>query len=87
MREKQEPKESLYNQEEKEETMAFRQRRYQGGGIPPGAGGRQLVLPEPGDLGQIIVRGATNFARRHKVISGSYILGIVVLLMFSSGAK
>ena len=67
--------------------MNYRQRGFQGGGIPPGAGGRQLVLPEPGDLGQIIVRGATNFARRHKVISGSYVLGIVVLLMFSTGAK
>ena len=67
----------------------YRQRHFQGGGgIPPGAGGgRQIVLPEPGDLGQMIVRGATTFARRHKVISGSYLLGIVVLLMFSSGAK
>ena len=50
-------------------------------------GGRQLVLPEPADLGQLVVRGATNFARRHKVITGGYLLGIVVLLFFTSGAK
>jgi hypothetical protein len=53
---------------------------------PPG-GGRQIVLPEPGDLGPLIVRGVSTFARRHKVISGSYIVGILVILLIGSGTK
>eukprot|EP00980_Cylindrotheca_fusiformis_P010344 scaffold2299_cov131-Cylindrotheca_fusiformis.AAC.31 len=49
---------------------------------------QQVVrLPEPGDLGQLVVRGASNFARRHKVISGSYIIGILVILLVGSGTK
>ena len=48
---------------------------------------RHIAIPEPGDVGQMIVRGATNFARRHKVISGSYILGILVILLVGSGTK
>jgi hypothetical protein len=48
---------------------------------------QQIVLPEPADLGQLVVRGATNFARRHKVISGSYLIGILVLLFVGSGTK
>mmetsp|Transcript_13134 Transcript_13134/g.22948 ORF Transcript_13134/g.22948 Transcript_13134/m.22948 type:complete len:169 (+) Transcript_13134:403-909(+) len=56
-----------------------------GAGMPPP--GRQIVLPEPADVGQMIVRGATNFARRHKVITGSYILGILVILLVGSGTK
>lgn len=51
---------------------------------PPGA---QIVLPEPGDLGQMIVRGATTFARRHKVITGSYIMGLLVIILIGGGAK
>lgn len=40
---------------------------------------RQQVarLPEPGDLGQLIVREVSTFARRHKVISGSVRLALV----------
>jgi hypothetical protein len=52
-----------------------------------GQPGRQIVLPEPGDLGQLIVTGAANFARRHKVISGSYVVGILVILLIGSGTK
>jgi hypothetical protein len=55
--------------------------------MPPPPPGRQLVLPEPGDVGQMIVRGATTFARNHKIISGSYILGILVILLVGSGTK
>lgn len=50
-------------------------------------GGQQIVLPEPGDLGQLIVRGATTFARNHKIISGSYVVGILVILLIGSGTK
>jgi hypothetical protein len=42
----------------------------QGRGMPRGR--QQVVrLPDPGDVGQLVVRGVSNFARRHKVISGS----------------
>jgi hypothetical protein len=49
--------------------------------------GGQIVLPEPGDVGQMIVRGATNFAKRHKIISGSYILGLLVIILVGGGTK
>jgi len=49
--------------------------------------GRQIALPEPGDVGQMIVRGASAFARRHKVVTGGYLLGLVVLLLVGSGTK
>ena len=49
--------------------------------------GRQIVLPEPGDLPALVVRGATTFARNHKFISGGYVLGICIILFFGSGAK
>ncbi|KAL3924824.1 MAG: hypothetical protein SGILL_000809 [Bacillariaceae sp.] len=68
--------------------MYGRQQGYrQGGGMPPPPPGRQIVLPEPGDVGQMIVRGAATFARRHKIISGSYIVGILVILLIGSGTK
>lgn len=43
------------------------------------------VLPEPGDVATMVVRGVTGFARRHRFVTGSYLFGIVVLLFFSSG--
>jgi len=67
--------------------MFGRQGAYQrGGGAPPRAG-RQIVLPEPGDVGQIVLRGASDFARRHKVVTGGYILGILVIILIGSGTK
>mmetsp|Transcript_18388 Transcript_18388/g.51037 ORF Transcript_18388/g.51037 Transcript_18388/m.51037 type:complete len:292 (-) Transcript_18388:95-970(-) len=47
----------------------------------------QIVLPEPADLGQLIVRGATGFARRNKVVTGSYLFGLLVILFVGSGTK
>jgi hypothetical protein len=67
--------------------MYAQQPRYQARGVPPPGQQRQLVLPEPGDLGQMIVRGASSFARRHKVVTGSYILGILVILLIGGGTK
>lgn len=58
-----------------------------GGGAQQRQPGMQIVLPEPGDLGQMIVRGAGNFARRNKVISGSYVLGLLVILLIGGGTK
>lgn len=49
--------------------------------------GRQIALPEPGDVGQMIVRGASAFARRHKVVTGGYLLGLIVILLVGSGTK
>lgn len=49
--------------------------------------GQQIVLPEPGDLPALVVRGATDFARNHKFISGGYVLGVCIVLFFGSGAK
>jgi hypothetical protein len=46
-----------------------------------------LAIPDPADMGSIILRGAQTFARRHKYLTGSYLLGLVVLLFFSSGIK
>jgi hypothetical protein len=64
----------------------YRQRQAAGRGMPPVAG-RQIALPEPAQVGQMVVRGVSNFARRHKVISGSYILGILVIVLVGSGNK
>lgn len=53
--------------------------------------GRQEVrltsLPEPSELGGLVVRGVKNFARRNKVISGSYLIGILAILLIGSGTK
>ncbi|KAL3938965.1 MAG: hypothetical protein SGBAC_006223 [Bacillariaceae sp.] len=49
---------------------------------------QQIVsLPEPSDIGRMIIRGVPRFAKRHKVISGSYILGILTILLIGSGTK
>lgn len=61
-------------------------RRPRAPGRPP-VGGAQVALPDPGDLGQLIVRGAAGFARRNKVISGSYLLGILVIILMGGGTK
>jgi hypothetical protein len=70
--------------------MNGQQPRYQARGMnppPPGLGQRQIVLPEPADVGRMIVRGASSFAKRHKVVTGSYILGILVILLVGGGTK
>lgn len=54
--------------------------------MPPGAG-QQIVLPEPAQMGQLVVSGVSTFARRHKVVSGGYVLGILVILLVGSGTK
>jgi hypothetical protein len=48
---------------------------------------RELTLPNPGDLGTMILHGAAGFARRNKVVTGSYLLGILVLLLVGSGTR
>jgi len=51
------------------------------------APGQQIALPDPADLGVLITRGATAFAQRNKVITGTYLFGILVLLMAGTGTK
>jgi len=48
---------------------------------------RQIALPEPGDVGKMILRGTSAFARKNKVVTGGYILGILVILLMGSGTK
>jgi hypothetical protein len=48
---------------------------------------RQVVLPEPADMGAIILSGAAGFARRNKVIAGSYLFGILILVLAGSGTR
>lgn len=65
--------------------MYGRQRQYQrGAGVPPGV---QIALPEPGDVGQMVLSGAKTFAKKNKVITGGYLLGIIMLLLVGSGTK
>ena len=50
---------------------------------------RQQVatLPSISTMGGIVVHQVTHFAKRHKVISGSYIFGILFILLIGSGTK
>lgn len=49
---------------------------------------QQLVrLPEPSQMGQLILRGATNFAKRNKVVTGFYFFGWIFLLFVGSGTQ
>lgn len=45
------------------------------------------TLPSIGSVGMIVARGIGHFAKRNKVISGSYILGILFILLIGSGTK
>lgn len=67
--------------------MYGRQRQYQRAGRAPMQGGQQIALPEPGDVGQMVLSGAKTFAKRHKVVTGGYILGILMILLVGSGTK
>eukprot|EP00339_Tiarina_fusa_P006824 CAMPEP_0116998708 /NCGR_PEP_ID=MMETSP0472-20121206/1690_1 /TAXON_ID=693140 ORGANISM="Tiarina fusus, Strain LIS" /NCGR_SAMPLE_ID=MMETSP0472 /ASSEMBLY_ACC=CAM_ASM_000603 /LENGTH=276 /DNA_ID=CAMNT_0004697951 /DNA_START=15 /DNA_END=842 /DNA_ORIENTATION=- len=44
------------------------------GGMRGGVGGRQIVLPDPADVGQLVVRGATNFVDDTKSSRGVILL-------------
>lgn len=55
---------------------------YRGGG-----GGGAVVLPDAADVGSIVVSSARTFARRHKIITGGYLFGILVLIFAGSGTK
>lgn len=64
------------------------QPRYNNPPPPPGGGGHQVVrLPDVTHVGSIIVSSATNFARRHKIITGGYLFGLLAILFVGSGTK
>jgi hypothetical protein len=49
---------------------------------------RQLArLPEPADVGQLVVRSAKAFAQKHRYITGGYFLGLLTLLFIGSGTQ
>ena len=59
--------------------------------VQPPRGGQQqqqqlatIRLPEENEVGTIIIQGVGKFAKRNKVITGWYLLGIIVLLYTSS---
>jgi ABC-type multidrug transport system fused ATPase/permease subunit len=49
-------------------------------------GGQVAVLPEPHQVGALIVTGVKGFCRRHPVVSASFVLGWVVLVLVGSGS-
>ena len=48
---------------------------------------QQVALPSVTEAGAIVVRVVTNFAKKNKVISSSYIFGILFLLLIGSGTR
>eukprot|EP00551_Chaetoceros_affinis_P007284 CAMPEP_0203675286 /NCGR_PEP_ID=MMETSP0090-20130426/19764_1 /ASSEMBLY_ACC=CAM_ASM_001088 /TAXON_ID=426623 /ORGANISM="Chaetoceros affinis, Strain CCMP159" /LENGTH=217 /DNA_ID=CAMNT_0050541439 /DNA_START=89 /DNA_END=739 /DNA_ORIENTATION=- len=49
---------------------------------------RQVAeLPSIGTVGAMVARGIGQFAKRNKVVSGSYIIGILFILLIGSGTK
>ena len=53
----------------------------------PNHGQALQLVPDLTTTGALVVRGVKTFARRNKVITGSYLLGLVVLLLAGSGTK
>jgi ABC-type multidrug transport system fused ATPase/permease subunit len=49
--------------------------------------GREIALPNASDVGTLALSTVTSFARRHKLISGSYLFGLLVMIMMGSGTK
>jgi len=48
---------------------------------------RQVALPGLGDAGSMVLRGVASFARHHKVITGSYLFGILVIVLAGTGSR
>ncbi len=45
------------------------------------------MLPELPEMGAIVARGITTFAKKNKVISSGYVLGILFLFLVGSGTR
>merc|ERR1719296_601876 len=48
---------------------------------------QQFIIPSGATAGTLVLRGITSFAKKHKIISGPYVFGILVLLLAGSGYK
>lgn len=48
---------------------------------------QQIALPSVTDMGKLVIKGVTNFAKKNKVISTGYVFGILFLLLVGSGTK
>lgn len=55
--------------------------------MPPAANQQQIALPGPEQVGALVVRGATSFVRRHKFISSTYALGLILLILFGGAGR
>lgn len=47
----------------------------------------QVAIPDAADLGALVLQGVKAFARKNKVITGSYLFGILVMIVAGSGTK
>mmetsp|Transcript_11521 Transcript_11521/g.14274 ORF Transcript_11521/g.14274 Transcript_11521/m.14274 type:complete len:292 (-) Transcript_11521:55-930(-) len=45
------------------------------------------VIPDVSTVGELVVSGARYFAKKHKVITGAYLFGILVLIIGGTGTK
>ena len=49
---------------------------------------QQIIrLPEPSEVGSLVVRNVTRFAKRNKTVTGVYLLGWLFLLFVGSGTR
>ncbi|GAX26560.1 hypothetical protein FisN_21Lh028 [Fistulifera solaris] len=46
-----------------------------------------IALPNPDQMGTLILRGSVAFIRRNPVVSGTYFLGILLLIIFGGGGR
>lgn len=48
---------------------------------------QQIVLPNPDQIGSLVLRSSVAFARRNPVLSASYFFGILLLIVFGGGGR
>ena len=48
---------------------------------------QELALPTVSDMGSLVLRGLTHMAKKNKILSSSYLLGILFLLLVGSGTQ
>jgi len=48
---------------------------------------QELALPSISDMGTLVVRGVTTFAKKNKITTTSYLLGILFLVFVGSGTQ
>lgn len=48
---------------------------------------QEIALPSPDRIGALVIRGVATFARRNKVVTGTYALGLLLLIIFGGGGR